>query len=278
MLCCSCYLFWRALASKSRRSAKHTKHIILSSYKCQELDCDELSRQIERNSAHAFSTACPEIIEQIYLPPQILTRNRFGMPEIRSLLMYAYQVHPRAETYTYVNSDILIDGSLCDTVTAVSKAMKNIDFVVVGARKDVLWEKDMHTIPFIDNYQSGTFARTDAIDYFITTKRAIPWESIPRFVLGRPAYDNWLVNYAAQSPRVVLIDATKTIKVVHQSKEEGLDHWERMDDIVNRDYNRELARGRFHTGYIDHAQCYTKYTYMRDIHLAGDCDVTASKI
>ena len=34
-----------------------------------------------------------------------------------------------------------------------------------------------------------------AIDYFITHSNRFPWQQIPPFVIGRSAYDNWLVSH-----------------------------------------------------------------------------------
>ncbi|KAK3599737.1 hypothetical protein CHS0354_037210, partial [Potamilus streckersoni] len=54
-----------------------------------------------------------------------------------------------------------------------------------------------------------------AEDYFITST-SYPWKDIPDIVIGRRAYDNWLVLNARTMMHRVL-DATETILAVHQT-------------------------------------------------------------
>jgi hypothetical protein len=57
--------------------------------------------------------------------------------------------------------------------------------------------------------------QTNAQDYFIVTPRAIDWASeMPPIVIGRVAYDNWLVDFAVH--HMDTVDATLTVKAVHQ--------------------------------------------------------------
>ena len=46
--------------------------------------------------------------------------------------------------------------------------------------------------------------------------RRFPWDSIPGVVIGRVAYDNWLVLNAIQRKQVV-VDVSKTVLAVHQT-------------------------------------------------------------
>ena len=46
--------------------------------------------------------------------------------------------------------------------------------------------------------------------------RRFPWDSIPGVVIGRVAYDNWLVLNAIQQKQVV-VDVSKTVLAVHQT-------------------------------------------------------------
>ena len=55
----------------------------------------------------------------------------------------------------------------------------------------------------------GYLFQTDAEDYFFFTKNTIPWNSIPDIVIGRPGYDNYLVDFAYHRQQEMdLIDTT----------------------------------------------------------------------
>ncbi|KAK3600959.1 hypothetical protein CHS0354_004168 [Potamilus streckersoni] len=81
----------------------------------------------------------------------------------------------------------------------------------------------------------GELFRIDAEDYFITSA-SYPWNDIPEIVIGRRAYDNWLVLNARKQKHQV-IDATDTILAVHQTTIHG--NFEGMAKN-NKDYNLNL--------------------------------------
>ena len=54
-------------------------------------------------------------------------------------------------------------------------------------------------IPDLDNLRllatkKGTDGWVAAVDYFITTRDGFPWASVPKVVVGRVGYDNWMVS------------------------------------------------------------------------------------
>eukprot|EP00961_Rhodomonas_salina_P134355 1807122-Rhodomonas_salina.3 len=60
--------------------------------------------------------------------------------------------------------------------------------------------------------------QANAEDYFLFSRGAVDWQAeIAQFVVGRPAYDNWLVDHAVHEKKVDVIDATKTIRAIHQT-------------------------------------------------------------
>ncbi|KAL3860538.1 hypothetical protein ACJMK2_010654 [Sinanodonta woodiana] len=86
----------------------------------------------------------------------------------------------------------------------------------------------------------GELFRIDAEDYFITSPM-YPWNDIPEIVIGRRAYDNWLVLNARKQKHHV-IDATNTILAIHQTTKDG--NYEGMSKS-NRDYNHNLLVSLF---------------------------------
>ena len=60
----------------------------------------------------------------------------------------------------------------------------------------------------------------DAQDFFIVSRNGFPWDSIPDFVIGRPGYDNWLVDYVYHNG-IDSVDVTKTLHAIHQTGIDG---------------------------------------------------------
>ncbi len=60
----------------------------------------------------------------------------------------------------------------------------------------------------------------DAQDYFIVRRGTFPWSTIPAFVVGRPAYDNWLLDYAEHHD-FDTVDVSKTVHAIHQTGTDG---------------------------------------------------------
>lgn len=90
---------------------------------------------------------------------------------------------------------------------------------------------------------SGSLRSPNTMDYFIFTKRGstFRWNDIVQVVVGRRAYDQYLVVKAMEFG-VQVIDLTGTVRVVHLSKPGVLDTGlENLDT----EYNRQLMGRRF---------------------------------
>ena len=144
--------------------------------------------------------------------------------------------------YAYSNSDILFTDTLTDTLLQIM-FNTTIDLskptLVVGQRTNV----DSVTLTEAGNWYNITVTAktrgklfTGWAEYYFITPRAYPWRDIAKVVIGRRAYDNWLVYYSRKLNYTV-IDATKTILAVHQTTKagnhEGHTH-------KNKDYNHNL--------------------------------------
>jgi len=76
---------------------------------------------------------------------------------------------------------------------------KSEDILVIGKRTNV----DFFSYSKLDSDESaiklsrhGTIFQADALDYFIYSRGIRNWTIAPKFVIGRLAYDNWLVDDA----------------------------------------------------------------------------------
>lgn len=231
-------------------------HVVFTTFKCPK--CDGLRKTIEDNTAHVWS----EMKGVTFRPLKNTKTNKHGVPILGSMYMEVMRQCPFAKTYTYVNGDIIGTSEFVHTINAV---LHIGEFLMVGRRTNVKWDKK-HSVKhmnysFDSHFEKGALFQTDAQDYFTVTKRAIDWESIPPFVIGRPAYDNWLVNHIYHNPSVALIDATKTVRMVHQTDEDGNGaHGGRMvKSRADKQYNRILGKGQWDHGRTTHAQWETSY-------------------
>lgn len=153
-------------------------------------------------------------------------KNQYGAIKVRALFKKAYETVPDADTYTYVNSDILFDDSFVRTVGAAWDQVPGHNFLLVGRRINV----PLPAVPVPgalpttgvsstnvksgDDHRpasewvalarrSGVMFRPDAQDYFVVSRRALlgwffPDPVIQHLVIGRVCYDNYLVYSALQ--------------------------------------------------------------------------------
>ncbi|MEE9166835.1 MAG: hypothetical protein V3U24_05155 [Candidatus Neomarinimicrobiota bacterium] len=149
---------------------------------------------------------------------QRIERNEFGTPVLSDLFEKAQRL-ARHDLLCYVNADIIFMDDLIDAADQVAQHKRR--FLVVGQR----WDLEV-TVPFDFNVpdwqiilkdQVSTGAQLHApsgIDYFIFRRGM--WGVIPRFAVGRTAWDQWLIFRALQLG-VTVIDATPTVCAVHQN-------------------------------------------------------------
>ncbi|XP_053376393.1 uncharacterized protein LOC128547484 [Mercenaria mercenaria] len=167
--------------------------------------------------------------------------------------------------YAYTNGDILFTDTLIQTLLCLRNSSLNLDkpVLMVGKRTNVLnvTESEGSTWVNITKMveERGQLFTGWAEEYFIST-RSFPWSDIADVVIGRRAYDNWLVYYSRKS-KYTVIDSTKTLLAVHQTTKagnhEGHGH-------TNKDYNHNLLvkiykRIKYNLGVIECVEKYTAY-------------------
>ncbi|XP_071087495.1 uncharacterized protein [Haliotis cracherodii] len=152
----------------------------------------------------------------------------------------------KSKLYSYSNGDILFDDGLIRTLKTVVSSYfpPSNPILIIGQRTNVLRVTadegtNMDSLSTIAR-QRGKLFLTVAEDYFITDS-TFPWGHIPAIVIGRPAYDNWLVLNSCQHDHTV-IDATASILAVHQTTKAG--NFEGMTR-KNNDYNAGLLRNLY---------------------------------
>ena len=148
-----------------------------------------------------------------------------GIPVLRHMFLEA-QKNFNTTFYCYANGDILFDRNLTDTIRLLQTSARGghiNKLLVVGRRSN--WYVG-EGVPLMNLTQVGHFAKNsslfqaDAQDYFLTTRDGYPWATIPNFVVGRVAYDNWLV-VTALTKKIPVVDATETVTALHQTGTDG---------------------------------------------------------
>ena len=167
-----------------------------------------------------------------------------GLPVLRHMFMEVQRLFD-TPFYGYANGDILFDGNLTNTIRELIKLKKrSSNLLVIGQRTNwhVKWQQNISSLQEIGNYAtSGKLYTPDAQDYFLSTYEGFPWSNIPDFVVGRIAYDNWIVVTALMK-QIPLVDATNTITALHQTDARG-DREGAM--AVAKRVNRLLAGEKF---------------------------------
>lgn len=209
--------------------------------------------------------------------------NKHGTP----LLSYMYK-HVAATTDSqcgppkqmvfdsYANGDIVFTMGLVDTLTEIRRGWARE--VAAGARKGVLvvgkrTNVEYHKQEFVtdkdvsDFAKKGTLFQNDAEDYFLYT-RGSPrsWDLMPNFVVGRRAYDNWLVDNSYHDRGMDLIDATNTILAMHLTAADGnkAGHKKGLDNnhninAFNPVTNKSVGPHEWNDGRTDNAHFFTKH-------------------
>ena len=228
-------------------------HVVFTTFKCPK--CDNLRKRIEDNTLHMWSemeTVTFEVISDVQT-------NNHSVPILGAMYTQMFAKCPNALTYTYVNGDIIASKDFVDTIEAV---LPIGDFLMVGKRVNVPWNTtEQHdaknkNFDFDRHFKNGVLWLADAQDYFTVTKNAIDWNKIPSFVIGRPGYDNWLVDHIYHNSKVALVDATKTVYLIHQTDTDGnlAQGGKLVKSSADREYNRRIGKGQWDHGKTYHAE------------------------
>lgn len=96
----------------------------------------------------------------------------------------------------------------------------------------------------------GKLFQADAEDYFFSSHGAHNLSQMPDFVVGRRAYDNWLVDHAFHSANIVLVDASRTILALHLTTADGnkAGHRKGVDNNWNVNVLNPATQKKVHSG------------------------------
>ena len=265
-------------------------HVVFTS--CSPPGDHPLKQVIQQNTRHAWSHLGPRVhmIDfsadlHVAAARERLTGSRRGPPILNTLYTRAFELHPRADTFTYFNCDLLVDRGFLATVDAVVQAVEQGTlqprFLVVGRRTNVQWRTTWRlrvaggqsSFNFTAVFMQGRAGQSDAEDYFTVSRDTFHWETeVPSFMVGRPAYDNWLVDEAFHNKGVDLIDASATVKCIHQTDERGISAWQTSRDKETKEWNVNQGGEQWAQGHIDRAPLITALRKQLDQQLRRELD------
>lgn len=196
------------------------------------------------------------------------SKTAIGIPILKYMYLDAMKTY-RSKFYAYVNGDILFTQSLIDTlrfIASSSKINQAHPMLIVGQRTNVknVGEEDASTHESIMKIsKTGKLFTECGEDYFITNAN-YPWHDCPEVVIGRVAYDNWLVMNANKR-RHTTLDATRTLLALHQTTRKGDNEGHAHP---NRDFNGNLLKKLYKK--INYGSgltsCTRKYTAINNLY------------
>eukprot|EP00668_Euglena_longa_P012664 GGOE01015134.1.p1 GENE.GGOE01015134.1~~GGOE01015134.1.p1 ORF type:complete len:487 (+),score=70.69 GGOE01015134.1:71-1462(+) len=182
----------------------------------------------------------------------------FQQPSYKDLFDRAFEVSA-ANCVAYSNGDILYTRDLVETATFLQQQLRSTGFLAVGVRintkgreiPDRGWEEAV-----VDMARNGVKYMDWAEDYFIITRNV--WQSlrgsVPDFIVGGVAFDNWLVNKAIRGGHMV-VDCSNTIIAVHLNHGEMKESHSKPKSPFNIEKAQE--HGGWDRGSIAHCPWFT---------------------
>jgi hypothetical protein len=153
--------------------------------------------------------------------PQI-ARNQLGTPLLDSVFRTAEE-RAMYRLLCYVNADILLLSDFVAAAVRVAAAKRR--FLMVGRRCDLdvngevaFDEDDWETELRRRAVARGVLYPPQGTDYFVYPRGSIG--PLPAFAVGRPSWDNWMINRALKL-RMPVVDATSCALVIHQNHDHG---------------------------------------------------------
>jgi hypothetical protein len=173
-----------------------------------------------------------------------LTRNERGTPFLDSVFARAMR-ELEGGACCFVNADVILTEDVLQAQSAVAARFSR--YLLVGQTRDLAVEdrelNDLDALRARAELQ-GTPRGPTAIDWFVF--HGDFFSGMPRFLVGRAAFDNWFIWRARQT--AVVVDATRAVVAIHQTHD--YTHLAGGKDEAyygpEAQYNRRLAGGSGH--------------------------------
>ena len=161
-----------------------------------------------------IAQACADFV--VRHVPEVL-KNEYGTPRLDSVFKKA-QAIARNPIVCYVNADIILTDGFLTAVARVNRWRSG--FLAVGQRMnvDLPEDIDMASPNWLEILEKTVAERgkpeaPEGSDFFVFPKSIEI--SMPPFVVGRPAWDNWMIYYFRKIG-VPVVDVSRAYKPIHQ--------------------------------------------------------------
>ena len=171
--------------------------------------------------------------------------NKDGTPYLKDMYHVTGNVF-KSKFYGFCNSDIVFNQGLISTLEGVSNYLTKFNSTLIIGRRHNVNVTEHSSEALFDSSNVAVVAKKhgvlfikDAEDFFFIAKlKRFPWHIIKDIVIGRPAYDNYLVGQAIRNG-VTVVDATNTLVAVHQTDKDG-NYAGKTGKNKDRNYNLKL--------------------------------------
>ena len=179
-------------------------------------------------------------ISVLYTP----LRGTFSTPMLKDIFQLAMETK-ESFFYMFANADNLYDSSLIMTLSAVRRAwLSGIirqKLIIFGRRYNMIVYDEISNEVELSKHlmQSNPFTEF-AQDYFIVTKDSIEWDLYPEVLVGRIAYDNYLIDFSVRN-ELESVDASSSIHLLHQSEEHTEHSASHFKNLFENRWNARLS-------------------------------------
>ena len=195
-----------------------------------------------------------------------------GAPVLRTMFQTVQKLYASSYLYGYVNSDILFTSDFIDSLEhVISVSDMSVPLFMTGRRTNVenltpLEAESSESLQKVAKTRGGLFG-ANAEDYFITNN-AFPWNKIADVVVGRLAYDNWLVGHARCVINATMIELSDTVLAVHWTTKAG-GNFEGFKN-PNAHFNEEVLKkagiiANYDNGFTICMQSFTYFSFCGEI-------------
>lgn len=169
-----------------------------------------------------------------------------GAPYVNEMFAAAGKIS-KYPVCCYVNADIIFPHIFIENIQSITSGIKK-KYLIVGQRIDVDVNEEIlfsanHKINTAEKYFHNAKEHPPmGSDFFVFPKGQYTISNMPDLLIGRPAWDNWMI-YDGRKRNYKVIDMSFSSKVIHQNHDYS--HNKQRHSNVNLDSETLFNRKKF---------------------------------
>ncbi|KAK8805849.1 hypothetical protein WA158_002505 [Blastocystis sp. Blastoise] len=160
-------------------------------------------------------------------------RNPYNLPYLFGMFERSIEEYPNEDFYGYINGDILVENSIHKVLIKVKQDIQdgNIKPKVglfsqrhnfyFNSTTDMYIQSNNMTQLYQQQKLKARSYWDAAIDLFVFTPNTFDWKNMPKFVIGRAKFDNWVIQHVTRAVDIDSIDITFLSQIIHQTGKFG---------------------------------------------------------